>query len=131
MKLVECWEFPVPSNCISNSVSLKYNQGDAVLLFDYYDEEHDDKIYNGGILFKSSVAHRHSYEKFTKYISGTYDKLVEIEGSEWIKELREISPEWATNELTHYAIYLDRYGLYEFIAQEFSIFEVKEGILNA
>jgi hypothetical protein len=130
MKLVEQWVFPVPSNCISTSVSLTYKQGDAVLLFDYYDEEQDDKVFNGGIKFISTVAHRHFAEKFTKYISGTYDKLVKIEESKWISELKEISPEWVKNDLIHFAIYLDSYGLYEFIAHEFSVLDIKEGILS-
>lgn len=131
MVLLERWTFPVPSNCINSSVSLTYKHGDAVILFDYYDEEQDDKVYNGGILFESTVAHRHSSEKFTKYISGSYDTLIEIEGSEWISELNTISPEcMKKSELKHYVIYLDSYGLYEFIAQGFRLFDIKEGVLK-
>lgn len=130
MKLVEQWVFPVPSNCISTGVSLTYEQGDAVLLFDYFDEEQDDKVFNGGIRFISTIAHRHTSEKFTKYISGTYDKLVKIEESNWVNELKEISPEWAKNGLIHFALYLDSYGLFEFIAHEFHILDIKEGILR-
>ncbi|AVK84466.1 hypothetical protein C3943_13240 [Lysinibacillus sp. B2A1] len=129
MELIEHWEFPVPSNCISTSVSLSYRQGDAIILFDYYDIDYDDKIFNGGLKFISTVAHRHSSEKFTKYVSGTYDKLVTIEDSNWVKELKSLSPEWAINQLNHYAIYLDSYGLYEFIAHEFYIIDIKEGAL--
>ncbi|TVX92503.1 hypothetical protein [Paenibacillus agilis] len=129
MKLVEQWIFPVPSSCISTTLSLAYKQGDAVLLFDYYDEEQDDTVFNGGIKFISTVSHRHSSEKFTKYISGTYDKLVKIENSNWVSELMEISPEWVIDDLCHFAIYLDSYGLYEFVSQDFCILESKEGAI--
>ncbi|MCL6605222.1 MAG: hypothetical protein K6T94_20350 [Paenibacillus sp.] len=130
MKLEEQWVFPVPSNCISTSVTLTYKQGDAVLLFDFYDEEKNDKVFNGGIKFISTIAHRHSSEKFTKYVSGTYDKLVKIEESNWVDELQEMSPEWAKNGLNHFALYLDSYGLFEFVAQEFCILDIKEGVLS-
>lgn len=129
MKLIEQWVFPVPSNCIYNGVSLKYRKGDAVLLFDFFDEEDNDRVFSCGIIFISTVAHRHSSEKFTKYISGTYDKLVIIEDSKWVSELMAIGSEWA-NDINHYAIYLDSYGLYEFISQEHLVLDVKEGVLN-
>lgn len=130
MKLIEHWTFPVPSNNINSGVSLSYKRGDAVILFDYYDESKNHEVFNGGVIFELAVAHRHSSEKFTKCIGGTYDKLVQIEGSEWIKELTYISPEWAKCwQIKHYAIYLDSYGLYEFVAQGFRLIDIKKGSL--
>jgi len=131
MDLLEQWIFPVPSNCIYTGVSLIYEGGNSVLLFDYYDENNNDKIFNSGILFETTITHRHSSEKVTKFISGTYDKLVEVKNSEWVKELTIISPEWVKYwEVRHYAIYLDSYGLYEFIAKGFSLIDIKEGALK-
>lgn len=131
MNLLELWNFPVPSNCINSGVSLTFSKGDAMLLFDYFDEDIDDKVFNGGLIFETSVAHRHSSEKFTKYVSGTYDKLVEMEDSHWLKELTNISPEWAKQwEIKHFAIYLDGYGLYEFIATGYKLIDTKEGALK-
>lgn len=131
MNLSEQWIFPVPSNCIYSGVSLIYEGGDSVLLFDYYDENNNDKIFNSGIVFETTIAHRHSSEKVTKFISGTYDKLVELKDSEWVKELSIISPEWIKYwEVRHYVIYLDSYGLYEFLAKGFRLIDIKEGTLK-
>lgn len=131
MDLSELWVFPVPSNCIYSGVSIIYEGGNLILLFDYYDENNNDKIFNSGILFETTIAHRHSSEKVTKFISGTYDKLVEVKDSEWLKELTDISPEWvAWRNFRHYAIYLDSNGFYEVIAENFKILETRDGSLK-
>jgi hypothetical protein len=131
MNLSEQWVFPVASNCIYSGVLLIYEGGNLILLFDYYDENNNDKIFNSGIVFETTIAHRHSSEKVTKFISGTYDKLVEVKDSEWLKELTDISPEWVKYwNVQHYAIYLDSHGLYEFIAENFKILDIKEGALE-
>lgn len=120
MSIQKLWEFPVPSNCIANGVVLIYAGGDAIIKFDYFDENENGVIYNGSIRFKSVMAHRHSTEKFTNFIQGAYDTVIEIQNSKWAKELYKLNPEdskyW---DIKHYAIYLDSFGLYEFIAQKF------------
>ncbi len=124
------WTFPVPSNCIYN-LKFIYDNLNVTIAFDFYDEEDNDNIYNGRIQFNYVVAHRHSSEKFTKFIKGTYDNLCEIIESDWVSELKIISPEWAEyNQIKHYAIYLDSYGLYEFVAKNFEVSEIKRGKLN-
>lgn len=120
----EQWKFPVPSNCICNGVVLTYRKGDALLTYDYHDIDKEDKVFNGGILFKHVVAHRHSSEKFTKYVEGSYDTLLELTNSDWINELKAYSPDWAEFwKIKHFAIYLDSYGLYEFIANDFELLD--------
>lgn len=126
------WEFPVPSTCIADGgVNLIYPGGDALLLFDYYDEEKNDAVFNSGIMFDAVQAHRHTTEKFIKSLLGAYDSLVEITDSEWVKELREINKEIADYwNIKHYAIFLDSNGLFEFIARDYKILETKEGGIN-
>ncbi|ATW25304.1 hypothetical protein [Candidatus Formimonas warabiya] len=126
------WEFPVPSTCIAEGgVKLIYPGGDALLLFDYYDEEKNDAVFNSGIVFDAVQAHRHTTEKFIKSLLGAYDTLVEITDSEWVKELREINKEIADYwNIKHYAIFLDSNGLFEFIARDYKILETKEGGIN-
>jgi len=52
MENKKLWEFPVPSTCIAEGgVKLIYPGGDAWLLFDYYDENKNDAVYNAGIVF--------------------------------------------------------------------------------
>lgn len=132
MKVNKLWEFPVPSTCLADGgVKLIYPGGDAWLLFDYYDEKKDDTIFNSGIVFDAVQAHRHSSEKFTKFIFEAYDYLVEIVNSEWVNQLREINKEIADYwNIKHYAIFLDSNGLYEFIARSYKIMETKKGGLN-
>ena len=77
MEIKKLWEFPVPSTYIAEGgVNLFYPGGDAWLLFDFYDEKNDDKIFNSGILFDAVQAHRHTTEKFTNFLEGSYDSLV-------------------------------------------------------
>lgn len=132
MKTKNLWEFPVPSTCIAEGgVILLYPGGDAWLLFDYYDENINDAVFNSGIVFDAVQAHRHSSEKFLRSLLGAYDTLVEIEDSEWVAQLREINKGIADYwNIKHYAIFLDSNGLYEFIARDYSILETKEGSIN-
>lgn len=125
------WTFPVPSNCIYTGVKLIHEKASIKLDFDYYDEDNDDKVFNGRIEFKNVIAHRHTTEKFTKFIKGTYDNLCEISDSEWLSNLEKLSPEWiGNNYLRHYAIYLDSYGLYEFVARDYEVGETKRGSID-
>ncbi len=126
------WEFPVPSTCIAEGgVKLIYPGGDALLLFDYYDVEKNDAVFNSGIMFDAVQAHRHTTDKFIKSLLGAYDSLIEITYSEWVKELREINQEIADYwNIKHYAIFLDSNGLFEFIARDYKILEIKEGGIN-
>lgn len=131
MDIKKLWEFPVPSTCINGGVKLYFAGGDATLKFDYYDEEKNDNIFNGGVLFEAAISHRHSSEKFTKFISEAYDTLIEINDSTWVQELKSLSPEWAEYwKIRHYAIYLDSYGLYEFIARDFNVLKINEGAMK-
>ena len=125
------WTFPVPSNCINTGIKIIYEKIDATILFDYYDEDNDDKIYDGKIIIKSIIANRHTSEKVTQFIEGTYDNLCEIKDSIWLSQLSKLSPEWISKDnLKHYAIYLDSYGLYEFIAEDFSVTDINEGTID-
>lgn len=126
------WEFPVPSTCIAEGgVKLIYPGGDAWLLFDFYNENKNDALFNSGIVFDAVQAHRHVSEKFISSLYGAYDNLVEITDSEWVTQLREINKKIADYwDIKHYVIFLDSNGLYEFLARDFRILETKEGGIN-
>ena len=112
-------------------MKLIYPGGDAWLLFDYYDENKNDAVFNSGIVFDAVQAHRHSTEKFTKYLLGAYDRLVEIIDSEWVEQLIEVNKGIADYwNIKHYAIFLDSNGLYEFIARDYKILETKKGSIS-
>lgn len=125
------WTFPVPSNCIYSTVRLLHEKTRINLAFDYYDEEDDDKVYNGFIEFVGVGNYRHSTEKFTRFVKGTYDNLCVVRDSEFLKTISMISPEWFDEfNMKHYAIYLDSYGLYEIVASSFEVSELKRGSLD-
>jgi hypothetical protein len=132
MKTNKLWDFPVASTCIAEGgVKLIYPGGDALLLFDYYDEEKNDAIFKSGIVFDAVQAHRHTTEKFVVSLLGAYDSLVEIIDSEWVNQLKDANKEIADYwNIKHYAIFLDSNGLFEFIARDFKILETKEGSIN-
>ncbi len=132
MKVKELWKFPVPSTAIADGgVQLLYPGGDALLLFDYYDESKNDAIFNSGISFKMAQAHRHRSEMFTNTLMDAYDCLVEVTDSDWVDEFKRINKEIADYwDIKHYAIFLKSCGLFEFIASDYSILETKEGGLS-
>jgi len=100
-------------------------------MFDYFDENRNDETFTGSLIFESTISHKHTSEKFLRTIGGAYDTLIEVCDSEWIAELSKISPEWAEVwKPRHYAIFLDGYGLYEFLAKDYKHIPEKRGSLE-
>jgi hypothetical protein len=132
MAFKELWQFPVVATCIMKAQFIN-KTADALILFDYYDEEKNDTVYNAGILFEAAQAYRFSSEKFVenRLINDAYAVLIEYSKSDWLNELykrnQEIAQSW---EIKHFAIYLDSNGCYEVIAKNFKILETKEGPLK-
>ena len=132
MEIKELWVFPVPSSAIAEGgVQLIYPGGDALLLFDYYNENRNEKVFNSGILFQMAQAHRHRSEMFLSTLMDAYDRLVEIVDSDWVVEFKRINRRVADYwDIKHYAIFLKSNGLYEFLASDFTILDTKEGGLS-
>ena len=59
----------------------------------------------------------------------TYDNLVEVKDSEWVKELKENTSEMfrSTWDMHHYMIFLDSSGCYEVVAQSWEALPEEEG----
>jgi hypothetical protein len=86
----------------------------------------------GGIEFKTVSATRTRAERCCKadrHIAGAYDALVEVEGSDWLKEiLADTDKDWRHKwELHHYMIYLDSAGCFELIAESFHVLPTEPG----
>ena len=125
------WEFPVPSTNLCGDVKCIVPGANVWLLYEYFDYDNPDIVYNSGIKFKHVQVYRHANEKFASSLMGAYDKIVEVCDSDWIEQLTAINPQIAAYwNIRHYAIYLDSNGLYEFAASGFEILEVKEGDLK-
>lgn len=125
------WVLPVPSTCIRTLRAIYDEEGNALLEFEYYNKLNNNQIYNGRIKFLNTLAYRQYSEKFVKSIGEAYDTLVECNNSRWIDELRQRNAEWANYwDVRHYQIYFDSYGLFEFIAANTEVEEVREGIIE-
>ncbi len=130
MKVKELWRIPVPSTQVQGE-QLLFNGGNALLRFDYYDVEKNDAMFTAGILFDFVAGFKHDSEGFATTLMDAYDRLVEIIDSEWVAEYRKTNQRAANLfDIKHYAIFLKSCGLYEFVAADFTIQEVREGGLN-
>lgn len=73
------------------------------------------------VLFVKPRAFRKRAEIYCKewHIKDAYDTVCEIEGSDWVAELRnDAVPEWRDYwTMRHFMIYLDSFGCFEVIAE--------------
>lgn len=123
------WELPFPSTALCGDVVMIHPGATAWMVFSYCDIKNVSAAYNSGLKFKHVQAFRFSCEPFaTLSALDAYDKIIEIESSEWIQQLKAINAKvcdfWG---LRHFGIYLDSNGFYEFLASEFEVLETKNG----
>ena len=115
MSASKLWELPILSSELEDEVKFVVENANATLILN-----HDSALIE--IRFETTLCHLHTSERFTKSILGAYDAIVEIEESEWIKELEELNSSdvefWG---LKHYAIYIEKMGLYQFIAEKYEV----------
>lgn len=130
MKAKELWSIPVPSTAVSSS-QLILSEANALLRFDFTDESKNDTEYNTGIFFNNVLGLRHDSEGFVTTTMDAYDHLVEIVESDWVAEYRKTNQRIADLfNIKHYAIFLKSCGLYEFIAADFNIQNIRKGGLS-
>jgi hypothetical protein len=109
------WELPILSSELEDEVKFEIVNTDATLILN-----HDSVSIK--IKFETALCHLHTSERFTKSILGAYDAIVEIEESEWIKELEELnSSDVEFWNLKHYVLYIEKMGLYQFIAEKYEV----------
>ena len=67
------------------------------------------------------------------YCSESYDSVVHIDESDWLKELVESEPskKMGINSESHFAIYFSSNGYFETIAEEFKLQTSERGLLEA
>jgi len=119
------YEVPVPSTEFEGTTSVC----NGVIRFQYY---RDTVLRRSGIEFKRVAATRTRAERCCTawHIEGNYDKLVEIEGSPWVEEVRADTAErWKNKwEMHHYMIYLDSAGCFEVIAESWAAIAEETGL---
>jgi len=99
-----------------------------VLRFQY---RRDGMPYRSGIRFNRTAANRTRAERCCTawHVEGAYDILVEVEGSQWVEEIRADTQEMWRNkwEMHHYMIYLDSAGCFEVIAESWEVLTEESG----
>jgi len=131
---VAYYSIPEPSTAMhSSGAKLDFGGGTLTLRYDYdrYSDDHFVGVFRSGLRFRAVRAFRHRAESHCTswHVEGAYDTLVEIEGSEWVAELRTLSMarkmgDW---EMHHYMIYLDSSGCYEIVAQSWEVLPEEAG----
>ncbi|MDD3172670.1 MAG: hypothetical protein PHF63_03265 [Herbinix sp.] len=120
MKVNELWELPFISQELEDGVQFDVYGMDIIISFIYV-QKSNIKV-RAGIKFDSVLCHMHTSECFTKNLFNAYDTLVEIKDSEWLEALKTLNGisflHWKPS---HYAIYFDSVGLYQFIATGYQI----------
>lgn len=129
--MIECFILPEPSTSSVSGVRLEFP---GAVLWLYFDYEKDGVICRSGLRFDKVRAHSHVSEMHCPAwkIENSYDKLVKISKSDWIKELNEstegdLQSSWVFN---HYMIYFDGDGCYEIVADSWEVLSEKEGALS-
>ncbi len=117
-----------PSTGGISGVALLFPGGSLTLRFDY---DKDGTVFKSALIFDKVRAHHHETEMYCPAwkIRASYDKLVEIQNSPWVDDLRDGIPEDLKNawQLNHYMIYFDSDGCFEVIADSWSIKPEEEG----
>jgi hypothetical protein len=94
---------------------------EVLLEYEYSDDGFD---YVAGVKFSGVVAFRFRDEPHSRgFQSGSYNALVEILDSAWVRELRDLEPkgmEEGVGEKRHFAVYLDSNGYFETVAADFA-----------
>ena len=114
------YELPMFSSCLVNEPQIEFKNLDVKIIIKGYDK--NDVICETEIKFISVIAFKQNLPRFTSELYNAYDKVVELIDSKWLKELKKIDKEEFTYwNPKHYILYLDGYGMYQFIAQSLEI----------
>jgi len=118
---------PVPSTDFSQEAYWDGKGASPAIRFAF---KKDRVEYQGRIEFQKVLVMQKRAERCCKawHIEGTYDTLVEIENSTWVKEIQsDISERWRDGRKTqHYMIYLDSVGCFEIIAESWTALITKD-----
>lgn len=120
MEIINVLEINELAQEFMNNPKIKEKGNNTVLMYDYETELGEYEW--TGITFLNTLKHRHIRENNVKdYMIKAYNRVVEIEDSNWKNEISSIDGN--KNNLKHYMIYFDGYGVYEFLS-----YGISEGI---
>ncbi len=95
----------------------------------HYDYQRKSGVVRGGIRFDRVPAFRFRTERCMElWQFDAFDKLVEVEDSEWVKQIRaDTDPAYRDEEMHHYAMCLEDSGVYEVIARSWEVLPEEQG----
>jgi hypothetical protein len=96
------------------------------IIYEYY---RDDTVYRGGIRFKHVAAACERSEKCEMgWRMKAFEKLVQVEDSEWARQIRaELRPSPYEDATNHYLIYIYDVGSFEAIADSWELLPEEKG----
>ncbi|MDD4688791.1 MAG: hypothetical protein PHE51_03470 [Eubacteriales bacterium] len=122
MKSYIKYELPIFSSSLINNPVVKPEDMNIILELTGFDEK--DKLKKIIIQFNSVVCYKYTLAGFTPKLYNSYDKIVELKESEWLQELKNINQEkFSYWKPSHYIIYLDEVGMFQFIAKGYEVTE--------
>lgn len=124
MQKLKILELPLPSTAVIRGPTLCTDGGELLLSMDFDDE---GRKLSASIRFIKQRAFRMRSEIYCTswHVTDTFDTLCEVQGSDWVQELRSASvPEWRDRwVMRHFIIYVDSFGCLEVVAESASLDE--------
>lgn len=115
------YELKMFSSCLEYEPEIKFEGMDMFIELKGYDD--NDDYHECIIKFTSVVGYEYTLAGFA-YTMDAYDKIVEIDNSEWKSRLQvNNSIKYEILKPKHYALYLDDNGLYQILAQNVMVEE--------
>jgi hypothetical protein len=122
MQKLKILELPFASTAFIEDPTLLTDGGDLLLSMDF-DVEGQKR--SACLRFVKERAIRSRSETYctTWHVKDTFDTVCEVQGSDWVQELRAASqPQWRDRwVMRHFMIYVDSFGCLEVVAESASI----------
>lgn len=116
------YELPIFSSSLEKEPIIESK--DLNIKIELMGTDEENRLRRIKIEFNSVLCNKHTSARFTPKLYGSYDRIVELVDSEWLAELENINKEYFNYwNLKHYIIYLDGFGMFEFIAQGYEVVE--------
>ena len=114
------YELPMFSSNLAKNPKLRFENMDIKIDIQGYDCE--DNFSEITITMRSVLCFKKTSARFTPRLYESYDKIVEIIDSDWLKELIDINEEYFNYwQPKHYILYLDAIGMYQFVGKNFDV----------
>ncbi|BCN32391.1 hypothetical protein [Anaeromicropila herbilytica] len=114
------YELPMFSSNLIKEPYIRFENMDIKIDIEGYDDE--DNLNKITIAISSVLCFKQTSARFTPRLYDSYDRIVELIDSEWLKELKQINEgDFNYWKPKHYILYLDGIGMYQFIGQRFEV----------